>query len=82
MQLISFAGIEIPRFHKMLHLTQRVVLSNSGNPRFHATWEDESLSRRLKLTLRNCHQCHFEPMALCQNSPCAGKLLGADAEAC
>ena len=55
-------GLQIPKLPLLLHINHRA--SYQGNPWYLATWEDEGLSRQVKLALRLCHQCTFERQGL------------------
>ena len=52
----------VPKTHLMIHLLQRSRYH--GNPLEYAVFLDEALNRKLKLALRNCHQCSFDRTAL------------------
>ena len=51
-----------PKVHLMYHLILRSA--EHGNPWRYHTFLDEGLNRVLKRTLRLCHQCAFESLAL------------------
>ena len=54
--------ISTPKVHLMYHLILRSA--DHGNPWRYHTFLDEGLNRKLKRTLRLCHQATFESMAL------------------
>ena len=64
--------IEVPKHHLMYHLIQRS--REMGNPWSYTTFEDESLNKMLKRTLRTCHQSNFESMAFHKLQHCLERL--------
>eukprot|EP00969_Alexandrium_andersonii_P153631 6793549-Alexandrium_andersonii.AAC.1 len=62
LRLAQRLGIGVPKSHIMIHCQQRA--RRLGNPTLYSTFLDESLNATLKRTLRLCHQCRFEPLAL------------------
>ena len=47
----------VPKHHQFVHLTKSIV--RSGNPRFHTTYEDESINRVLAKIGRAAHPLTF-----------------------
>ena len=52
----------VPKHHMMWHLLDSAVFL--GNPRFYATWEDESLNKALKAACKHSSQLCFERSVL------------------
>ena len=58
----SVEELLIPKRHLLLHLLKR--MGHHGNPRFYATWFDESLNKLLKRSCKHVSQATFESSVL------------------